>query len=171
MKKVGIFYGSSTGNTQSAAEEIASKLGVDKTNIFDVSNGSVADQLSAYDVLFLGSSTWGVGDLQDDWDGFISKMEKVNLSGKDVAVFGTGDSSSYSDSFCDAIGIIAKAATKAGAKVVGKGVDASGYTFDDSQALEDGAFCGLPLDEDNESNMTAERINRWVEQVKSESAL
>lgn len=37
MKKIGIFYGSSTGTTQGIAETIASKLGVPASDVIDVS--------------------------------------------------------------------------------------------------------------------------------------
>ncbi len=169
MKKIGLFYGSSSGNTKSVAESIAQGLGIDKSNVFDISKAA-PEILLNYDVLVLGSSTWGVGDLQDDWEGFIGKFEKMNLSGKKVAVFGTGDSSTYSDTFCDAVGIIADAAEKTGATLIGQGVDTSSYSFDSSKAERDGAFCGLPLDEDNESSKTKERIGHWVEQLKMEFA-
>jgi flavodoxin I len=41
-----------------------------------------------------------------------------------------------------------------------------GYSFDDSEAVVDGHFVGLAVDEDNESNLTDERIDKWVEQLK-----
>ena len=166
MSKKGVFYGSSTGNTQSAAEAIAKGLGIDKADVIDITKAS-QDSILSYDALILGSSTWGVGDLQDDWEDFIGKLKKINLSDKKVAVFGTGDSSSYSDTFCDAIGIIAEVAQQAGATITGK-VETSGYTFDESKAVWDGVFCGLPLDDDNESDKTDERISNWVTQLKSE---
>ncbi len=167
MKTIGIFYGSSTGNTQDAAKIIAQKLGTE--NVFDVGNVST-DQLAKYDVLIFGSSTWGIGDLQDDWEGFISQVKAQNLSGKIVAVFGCGDSSSYADSFCDAIGIIAKTANAAGAEIIGK-VDTSNYSYDDSQAVENGKFLGLALDIENEDDKTNSRINAWIEQLKREAKL
>ncbi len=165
MKKVGLFYGSSLGNTQGAAEAIAQGLGISKSDIFDVAKAK-PEQLLDYEVLILGSSTWGLGDLQDDWEGF--GLEKLNLSEKKVAVFGTGDSSSYSDTYCDAIGILAEAAEKAGATLIGTGTDTTGYTFDESKAVRSGTFCGLPLDEDNEPDQTQERINNWIERLKPE---
>lgn len=167
MSKIGLFYGSSLGNTQNVALQIAQALDVDKSNIVDIANAT-SEMLLAYDVLILGSSTWGTGDLQDDWEGFIDTLEKINLSDKKVAVFGTGDSSSYSDTFCDAIGTIAQAAEKAGATPIGGKVSTSDYSYDSSRAERDGAFCGLPLDEDNESDKTKERINSWVAQLKLE---
>lgn len=167
MKRTGLFYGSSLGNTQRAAGVIAQALGMDKGDIFDVAKAT-PELLAAYDVLILGSSTWGLGDLQDDWEGFINKFEKMDLAGKQVAVFGTGDSSSYPDTFCEAVATIAEAAEKAGATLIGKGVDTSDYSYDVTRAEQSDGFCGLLLDEDNESNKTGERINRWVEQLKGE---
>lgn len=166
MSKVGLFYGSSSGNTQTIADTIAKVMGVDKNDVIDIAKAT-PEMLLNYDLLILGSSTWGLGDLQDDWEGFISKLEKMNLSGKKVAVFGTGDSSSYPDTFCDAIGIIADATEKAGATIVGNGVNTTDYSFDASRAVKNGSFCGLPLDEDNESDKTDERINRWVSILKA----
>lgn len=163
MKKIGIFYGSSTGNTQTVAENIGGKLGVSKTDIFDIANTPVG-KMHEYDFILLGSSTWGMGDVQDDWDSIV--LEKADLNGKLVAVFGTGDSSSYPDSFCDAIGTLAQAAQKAGATLVANKVDTADYTFDESTAVVDGYFCGLPIDEDNESDQTEERVEKWVESLK-----
>lgn len=164
MEKKGIFYGSTTGNTETVAKMIAQKLSIGSDDIFEIS-AATPDLLMGYDLLIFGSSTWGAGDLQDDWEGFIGDLEKMNLSGKKVAVFGTGDSSSYSDTFCDAIGTIAQAAEAAGATLVGNHVDASDYEFDDSTAFNDGFFCGLPIDEDNESGKTIDRIDKWVKQI------
>ncbi|MDR3261456.1 MAG: flavodoxin domain-containing protein, partial [Tannerella sp.] len=70
MSKIGIFYGSSGGNTKEIATRIASKLGVVTADIQDVASAK-ANDLAPYDVLLFGSSTWGFGDLQDDWEGFI----------------------------------------------------------------------------------------------------
>ncbi len=167
MKKTGVFYGSSSGNTKSAAGMIANKLGIDKNNVHDIS-GATPEQLQEYDILILGSSTWGYGDLQDDWEVFADKLQKMDLSDKKVALFGTGDSSSYPETFCDAIGILAEATEKAGATLIGKGREASEYSFDESRAANGDILLGLPLDEDNEPEKTNERISRWVEQLKAE---
>jgi len=43
-----------------------------------------------------------------------------------------------------------------------------GYTYDDSMAVIDGMFVGLPIDEDNEYDMTEERLTAWVEKLKNE---
>jgi len=166
MKKTAIFYGSSSGTTEDIAERIAGRLGISSSDIYNVGEASVSDT-SAYETLILGSSTWGVGDLQDDWEGFLPKLKKADLSGKSVAIFGTGDASSFGDSFCDAIGIIYKELQGTGCTFVGF-VSPEGYSFDDSVALIDGKFVGLPLDEVNEDRETDGRIEKWTEELKEE---
>lgn len=163
MAKIGIFYGSSSGNTQQVAEKIAELLNVGKSDLFDIASTSI-NKIAEYDSILIGSSTWGIGDVQDDWNP--SALGKIDLSGKKIAVFGTGDSSSYPDSFCDAIGILAESAQKAGATLIGNQVDTSDYSYDSSNAEVGGFFCGLPLDEDNEPEKTDDRIDQWIRTLK-----
>ena len=94
MKKIGIFYGSSSGTTADVAERIGKELGVPSAQIKDVSKAS-ADDLDAYDVLLLGTSTWGDGDLQDDWYDLVDDLKKKDFSGKLISFFGCGDCESY----------------------------------------------------------------------------
>jgi flavodoxin I len=164
MNKIGIFYGSSGGNTQEIAKKIASGLGVEKADIHDVGSSKATD-LDVYDVLLFGTSTEGLGDLQYDWDGFIDKLPSVDLSAKKVAIFGCGDSDSYPDTFCDGIGKIYQA-IKDRTHVIGF-TSTEGYSFDDSEALVDGQFVGLAIDEDNESELSESRINQWVKVVQA----
>lgn len=165
MAHIGIFYGSTTGNTQEVAEKIAKALNVDKADLHDVSNAKA--DFGAYDVLLLGSSTLGYGDLQDDWDSFIGKVKSADLNGKKVALFGCGDSASYSDTFCDAIGKIYNEIKNKGCTIIGQ-VSTEGYTYDGSDSVVDGRFVGLPIDNDNESDQTDQRIACWVEDLKKE---
>ena len=163
MSKIGIYYGTSTGNTQEVAEEIAKKLGVSNSDLFDVVKANA--DYSDYDVVLFGSSTLGFGDLQDDWESYINKVKAANIEGKTVALFGCGDSSTYSDTFGDALGKIYNAIKDKGAQIIGQ-VSTDGYTYDDSEAVVDGKFVGLMIDNDNEPDMTEERINNWVEALK-----
>ena len=165
MAKIGIYYGSDMGNTQSIAQQLGKELGVSKEDIHDV--GSAKADFSGYDVLLFGSSTMGLGDFQSDWEDFIDKVKTVSLSGKKVAIFGCGDSSSYSDTFCDAIGKIYQVIKDSGCQIIGK-TSTDGYTFDASEAVIDEVFVGLPLDEDNESDQTTQRIASWAEQLVKE---
>lgn len=166
MKKTAIFYGSTTGNCESIARRIADALGVDASAVFSASEIDAA-KLAGYDNLLFGSSTWGSGDLQDEWYDGIEVIKSADLSGKTVAVFGCGDSSGFSDTFCDAMATLYDAAKSAGATMVGS-VSTDGYTFDASNSVVDGSFVGLALDEDNESDKTDGRISAWAEAVKPE---
>ena len=74
MKKIGIFYGSTTGTCEDLANRIADKLEVSASDVHNVEALSV-DLISGYDVLLLGSSTWGDGELQDDWYDALKKMK------------------------------------------------------------------------------------------------
>lgn len=168
MKKIGIFYGSSTGTTQDIAERIGEQLQVNDGDIRDIGDVSITD-LEDYDLLILGSSTWGDGDLQDEWEEVSEGLSSLNLSGKQVALFGCGDGSSYGDSFCSAIGILYKLLSNTKCAFIGA-VDSEGYDFDASDAFIEGRFVGLPLDEDNESDLTKERLDSWVSCIKSHLA-
>lgn len=163
MAKIGIYYGSTTGSTQEVAEEIGKKLGVDKSDIYDVSNAK--SDFSAYDTILFGSSTLGFGDLQDDWETYIDKVSAADLNGKKVALFGCGDSSSYSDTFCDAVGKIHAAIKNKGCTIIGQ-TSTEGYSYDSSEAEVDGQLVGLLIDNDNESDMTDQRIALWIEDLK-----
>ncbi|ENA2871825.1 flavodoxin FldA [Campylobacter upsaliensis] len=157
---VAVIYGSAMGNTESAANIIADKLGIsDVLNIADIS----ADKINSYDKLICGTSTWGSGDLQDDWDGF--DFSGLSLSGKVVAVFGMGDSESYSDTYCGGMGKLAQNLKDAGATLVGE-VSTDGYNFEASDAVVDGKFVGLALDNDNQEDQTEARIDAWIAQIK-----
>lgn len=165
MAHIGIFYGSSTGNTEAAAGKIVKALSGHEVEVFDVSSAN--SDFSTFDVVIFGTSTWGLGDLQDDWDSFIDEVKSGDLSGKKVALFGLGDSSSYSDTFSDGISKIYDAVKGKGVTLIGR-TSTEGYNFESSESVIDGEFIGLVLDEDNESEKTDERIALWVEQLKKE---
>lgn len=162
MKETIIVYGSTSGNCESIANRIAKALGVSTV----VSASALTAKLINDNTnLILGSSTWGSGDLQDEWYDAIEILKSSDLSGKTVAVFGCGDSSGFSTTFCDAMFALYEAAKSAGANMIGS-VSTDGYTFDESASVVNGEFVGLAIDEDNESDRTANRIAAWVEIIK-----
>ena len=161
MKKVGILFGSTGGVTESVANLIAEKLG--NADLLNVANIS-ADEAAAYQNLILGTSTWGIGDLQDDWEGFLPDFANLDLSGKKIGLFGLGDCQGYPDSFVDGMGEIYEKIKDQDITLVGK-VEKADYEFDDSKAVYEGDFIGLPIDEDNESDKTSERVEKWVSEI------
>ena len=162
MEKIGIFYGSTTGRTQEIVEAIAEKLG--NCELFDVANAQ-KDDIKKFNNLILASSTYGDGDLQSDWEDFAANLSADDFSGKIVAIVGLGDQDGYSDSFCDCIGLLADLAQNA--TIIGRTKN-EGYDFAESKGLRDGEFLGLAIDDDNQSDLTAERVEKWVGVVKGE---
>lgn len=162
--KTAIFYASSTGNTQNISEDIAKELGDIET--FDISEKDINDVLN-YEKIIFGISTWGEGELQDDWDEIWDEFTQLDFSNKTVALFGLGDQDSYADEFVDALGIMYEVVQNAGAKVIGF-TSTDEYDFDESKALVDGKFCGLVIDEDNQEELTTQRIKDWTGDIKNE---
>ncbi len=161
--KTGIYFGTTTGTTEDIANRISNHF--DDVDVIEVSEG--IDTFNNYDLLILGSPTWGLGDLQDDWMACVDEIDDMDLSDKYVALFGTGDQASFSDSFIDAIDILYKKALKANAKIIGF-TDIDGYDFTDSLAVKNGKFICLAIDELNQPELSDERIENWCNQLKEE---
>lgn len=158
-----VVFGSSTGTCEAIAEKIAQKLGCEAIDVQNLT----ADVVNNNQNLILGTSTWGAGELQDDWYDGLRVLQGADLSGKTIALFGCGDCESYSDTFVGGIGELYDGIKSSGAKFVGA-VSIDGYTFDDSAAVVDGAFVGLALDDVNEDDKTDDRIDAWVAQISPE---
>ncbi|WP_088654248.1 flavodoxin [Geofilum rhodophaeum] len=167
MKKLGIFYGTSTGNTEYVAKLLVKELGDYDVHLADIARVKNVRLLEDFDYLILASSTWNFGDLQDDWMDRKAVLEGLNLKGKKVALLGLGDASAYPENFVDSIGILYDLVSACGAEVVGK-VAIKGYDFDESKALRNGSFVGLPIDEENEGHLTKERLKQWALQLHKE---
>ena len=158
-----VIYGSSTGTCEAIAEKIASKLGCEAVNVQELTT----DIIDNHQNLILGTSTWGAGELQDDWYDGLKTLNESDLSGKVIAFFGCGDCESYSDTFVGGMGELYNGIKDSGAHFIGS-VDTDGYTYDDSEAVIDGRFIGLPLDENNEEDKTDSRIEEWLSAISAE---
>lgn len=164
--KIGLFFGTQTGNTQDAAEEIQKAFGPDYVDLIEISTASTED-FDGYECLIIGCPTWNIGELQADWDGFFPDLDEIDFSGKKVAYFGCGDQEGYPDNFQDAMGILEEKISSRGGKTVGFW-PTEGYEFNESQGVRGNQFVGLALDNDNQSDLTSKRITTWVTQLKSE---
>lgn len=164
-KMTGIFYGSTTGTTEEAAQAIAKRMGVATADVHDVADAS-AGEVGRYDLLLLGSSTWGCGELQDDWYGFLEALKGEDLSGKCVALFGCGDSATYPDTFCDALGLIYDGLQGTGCSLVGTYAPMD-YGRVESGLCRDGKLLGLAIDE-AEPEKTEARIAAWCELLQTQ---
>ena len=119
MKKVGIFWGSSSGNTEIAIEFMVEYLEAEGFEVDNFDVGEVdAEKMLEYDNLIIGCPTWNIGELQDDWDSIFLQYKELDFGGKTAAFFGCGDAVGYPDNFLDAIGILAKPFMEKGGKHV-----------------------------------------------------
>jgi len=169
MSKIAIFYGPVGGAVNRVADLIKATIGEDKVDMVQVKGATVAD-LEKYDKIIFGLSTvgkdtWDSDFSTNDWGKFMPEISKADYSEKKVAVFGLGDHVTYAHAFVDHIGLLGKELMERGAVLVGP-VDTEGYEFEESDAVVDDKFIGLPLDEDFEPELTEERVTAWLEVLK-----
>ena len=163
MKQVGIFYGSSSGKTASIATRIYEKIGEDKADLKDVEQ-SLPNEFLDYKFLILGIPTWGIGIIQEDWDDIMPMLADLNLNGRKVALFGLGDQESYPGTFADALGRLYEVLLKTRCSFTGSW-PVAGYAYEGSTAVKGGRFVGLVLDEENQPELTGQRIDKWLKDI------
>ena len=167
MKKIGLFFGSDTGNTEEIAKKIQKLIGNDLVTLYDMYDAKKTD-FEQFNKIILGLSTWHDGQLQSDWDSFFNEFQSISFKNKTVALFGLGDQFVYCDYFIDGVGILGEVVINNGGKIIGKW-STDGYEHTSSKAeKENGVFLGLAIDEDNQYELTEERINKWSVQIKKE---
>jgi flavodoxin I len=166
----GLYYSTSTGNTETVAEYIANAAGVeDWKDIGDAEDSEV----TGHDSIIVGAPTWHTGADQErsgtSWDEWLyNTLPNMDFSGKKVAIFGVGDSAGYGENYCDATGELYDCFTERGAKVFGMTPSATGFDYSESKGVRDDKFVGAVFDEDNYGDESEARANAWVEQLKSE---
>jgi flavodoxin I len=142
MSKAIVIYGSTTGNTEemaNAVEKALSGTGMDVI-LKNVTDAEPAE-LTGYDYIILGSSTWGDGELQDDFIGFEEEMSGIDLSGKKAAVFGCGETSW--PMFCEAVNILEKRLKDCGAELVAEGFKIDGDVMPELDNLSKWAIIAI----------------------------
>lgn len=168
MAKIGVFFGSSTSQTEYVAYDIRdmidARLGPDTAAIHNVGNSDIGEMLN-YTHLILGIPTWDIGQLQVDWDIKWDELESLDLTGHKVAVFGMGDQYGYPDTYLDAAGMLAETVLALGGELVGYMPVDESYQFGHSLFTEGEYFMGLALDEDHQPKLTKVRLDVWIEQV------
>ncbi len=166
-KKIGLFYGTDTGNTELVSNRIVEivdeLIGKNNIDIHEIYQKTASD-MEKYTCIIMGQPTWYDGELQGDWEEFIPELKKIDFNNKKVALFGLGDQYGYASYFCDSIGIYAEMLSKLGAKIVGY-TKTDGYEHDFSKAEKDGTFCGLCLDIDNQDELTENRLQKWLPHI------
>ncbi len=171
MKKIGLFYGPLGGSTERVAKKVAAALGNENVELIPAKEAKTSDVEKFENVIFgistIGKETWESDKPSNDWDVFLPEVEKVDYSNKVIAMFGLGDQISYDLHFVDSLGVLAEKILPKGANIIGR-VNPEGYEFRESQAIMDGEFIGLPVNEDFEPELTDERVNNWVAKIKTQ---
>lgn len=170
MANIGIFCGTAGGTSFIVAEALANAFNVEDEDVINMEEDfDDMEQLQSYDVLFIGSSTWGQGDVHHEWvDPQLEiESENIDFSGKTVALFGAGDCVKHGEHFCSALGKLYKTFKNAGANIVGF-IPADDYNYESSLAKIEDKFCGLAIDHHNEKDKTNPRIEKWISLLKEE---
>ena len=164
--RIKLIYGSDTGNTELVTEDITKLL--DDVEVTTVADLTPEDWDN--DKFILGIPTWYDGELQSDWEDYFDTFKEIDFTDKTVAIFGLGDQLGYDEWFCDGIGILAEVILKNGGRVIGYTDKDESYDFDTTpkSIIKDDVFYGLCIDEDNQGELTQERLSKWVEQIKLE---
>lgn len=143
-------------------------------DIDEVKN-SLAAEFDKYDALIVGTPTWNTGaDTERSgvgWDEiYYRQMQDLSLQSKKVAVFGLGDSVSYSDNYADATGELHDVFQKLGCTMMGY-TSQEGYEHKSSKSIRGDLFCGLLLDAVNQEELSESRVQAWVQQLREEGFL
>lgn len=165
METIGLFYGTTYGMTQKSAEKIKKAFGNTKVDLYNLAHASV-DDMKKYKNLIFGTSAWGIGEMQDEWEIFIDNLSDMDFSGRKLALFGLGDQKEYPESFVDGLGTLYCRLPDKSCVVGSWPIE--GYNFYFSLANKDGEFVGLVLDDHQQKDLSDPRIKKWVTQLKKE---
>ena len=166
--KIKLIYGSDTGNTENVIDN--NLLGIFEP-YFDIETIGVhavrPEDWKSHDFYILSIPTWYDGELQSDWEDYFEEFQTIDFTGKTIAIFGLGDQIGYEEWFCDGVGILAKIVLENGGRVIAYTKKDESYDLEEKpkSLLDDNTFYGLCLDEDNQPEETAKRINNWIKQI------
>lgn len=169
MGKTILMYWPKEGNVENCANKITKAFGdLEMKSINEVS----LEDLKSHDHYIIGcstvgSETWDNTANSDPWPAFINLVEKISLTTKSIALYGLGDQVRWPKHYVDGMAVLFDHFVKRGAKMVGKW-PVEGYDHDESEAQNGDFFCGLALDEDIQPELSEERIDKWVKQIKEE---
>ncbi len=139
MIHVLILYASSTGNTEEIASLLEQHLDpkVYTVSLENIEMGDMDPQhLLQYDGILFGTYTYDDGDLPFETELFCDTLRTIDLTGKVVGVFGSGDTA-Y-DGFCSAVDLMKVEFRNQNAQVIQHSVkvDLSPDEKEDLQSIE-----------------------------------
>lgn len=165
MKKIGIFYGTTSGMTQGIVDELEFYLKNHEYYVFNVKDG--IEDINNYSNLIFISPTYGVGELQKDWENVFNAFKKIDFKNKVIGIVSLGNQLAFGESFAESMRIIYDVVSENNGKIVGF-TSPEGYLFKESKAVINEKFVGLAIDEHNDSDITPERISNWINSIKKD---
>ncbi len=171
MKKIALIFWPEGGNVDESGDQIIAHCSNDeivKLSIAEVTK----DILNEYDNWIIGGSTvgshvWEDADDTNKWHEFFKLLDETETNGKVVAFYGLGDQILYPHHFVDGLGVFQEEFEKRKIKIVGQW-SAEGYDFADSEGIKGGYFFGLALDQDQQSELSDDRIDQWLAIIKKD---
>lgn len=170
MSKTVILFSPEGGNVNSVANKLGELIGNDKVDIIPVKEVEEGDIGNYNKIILVGSTVgadhWDNEIIVDEWPEFFTKIKDISFENKKFAIVGLGNSVLYPEHFVDGMAVLYERILQQNGEALGK-VDSNDYDFTDSEAVNDeGVFCGLPIDEDNEAELTTERLEKWISILK-----
>ena len=99
---VGIYYATTTGKTEDVADRLHNFI-PSAESPKDVSDVDDLSEFEGLDGIICGIPTWNTGADEERsgtaWDSILEDIGELSLSGKKVAIFGLGDSSTYTENY------------------------------------------------------------------------
>ena len=170
MKKILLIYAPQKGNVEKTANKIFVKFDSHEMDMFPIKDIPI-EKIKEYENIIIGCSTVGSETWQNSknssWNTILHQVEEMKLEKTKVAIFGLGDQIQYPTHFVDDMKLIYDAFTKAKATIIGE-VAKDTYHFEESKAIVGGKFIGLPIDEDQQPELTEKRINIWISDLKQQ---
>ena len=172
MSKTVLFFSPEGGNVNRVANKLGELIGNDKVDIIPVKEVEKGDLYKYNKMILVGSTVgadhWNNEIVVDEWPEFFTKIKEISFEKKKVAIVGLGNSVLYPEHFADGMAVLYERIIQQYGEILGF-VDAKDYDFTDSEAVnDDGFFCGLAIDEDNEAELTTERLEKWISILKSD---
>lgn len=166
-----MMYWPEGGNVENVSGKITEKLTGYEVLAKPISRVTPQD-LNDFDNWIIGGSTvgshvWMDADDSNRWHDYFKKLDSVNLRSKVIAFYGLGDQILYPHHFVDGLGVFQEEFSRRDARIVGQW-PVDGYNFTDSEGVDDNRFFGLALDEDQQPELTEERIGNWLNLVLKE---
>ena len=169
MMNATIIYGSDTGAPEYVIENYLKDILEIYFELDCVEVNSIEPNIwNTEDLIIIGLSTWYDGILQSDWDDYFDEFKEIDFAGKTVALFGLGDQVDMVNILLMELEFLQKKSLKTEAKLLVTGLVKDMNLKLQKLHLMKTLFMVWLFDEDNQDELSYERVKRWVLQIQKE---